>query len=207
MSTDLLRKIVKESVKVLFDQITGGRISCESEATLQLHLGRIISQVSDLLITQPNQTISLELEKPLPKELGLKGRIDIWFSIGGEQAEAPLRCAMELKFFKKANHREPNNRYDVFKDIARLERCNICADVAYMLVATDHDHYISQEEYSPDTADFDFRNGKKYSAGNELTYRTGNYGNPISLKNHYEFIWSSSMGGLKYLLLEVPVKT
>jgi hypothetical protein len=48
MSLDRLRNIVNLAVPTLFRQISGGRVRCESEATLQLHLGRIISTAADL---------------------------------------------------------------------------------------------------------------------------------------------------------------
>lgn len=119
MSAERLREIVRASVPRLFAQIHGGRIVCESEATLQLHLGRIIATVADLEIASPRETFSIELEKPLTGGRAKRGRIDIWFKLTTD-ADLEWRCAIELKFFKKINQREPNNRYDVFKDIARL---------------------------------------------------------------------------------------
>lgn len=131
-----LRNIVNLSVPTLFRQINGGRVRCESEATLQLHLGRIIATAADLEIMSERETFSVELEKPLRGADGKRGRIDIWFRLTDNQAR-DWRCAIELKFFKRENHREPNNRYDVFKDIARLESCADVADIGFMLVAAD----------------------------------------------------------------------
>ena len=117
MSLSRLRNIVHLAVPTLFRQISGGRVRCESEATLQLHLGRIISSAADLEIISERETFSVELEKPLRSNGGKRGRIDVWFRLtDGDGRE--WRCAIELKFFKRENHREPNNRYDVFKDIA-----------------------------------------------------------------------------------------
>lgn len=117
MSLDRLRNIVNLAVPTLFRQISGGRVHCESEATLQLHLGRIISTAADLEIISERETFSIELEKPLRSNGGKRGRIDVWFRLTDDEARE-WRCAIELKFFKRENHREPNNRYDVFKDIA-----------------------------------------------------------------------------------------
>ena len=58
-----LRNIVNLSVTTLFRQIGGGRVRCESEATLQLHLGRIIATAADLEMTSENETFS----EPDPK--------------------------------------------------------------------------------------------------------------------------------------------
>ncbi|MFC3784086.1 hypothetical protein GGR90_000740 [Sphingopyxis italica] len=203
MSLERLRSIVALAVPTLFAQIHGGRIHCESEATLQLHLGRIIALAAELKAVGPFETFGIELEKPLTEDRGGRGRLDIWFRLTTGDG-ANWRCALELKLFKKANQREPNNRYDVFKDIARLERCGDVADLGFMLVATDHRHYIEQSEYSRDTRDFDFRDGKTYSAGSPLEYRTSKpHGAPITLASNYTFQWTPDESNLRYLLLEV----
>lgn len=202
MSIERLRKIVQVSVPSLFAQIEGGRLLCESEATLQLHFGRIISEVADIETVGARETFSIELEKPLRRDEGKRGRIDIWFCLTDNTGQE-WRCAIELKFFKKQNHREPNNRYDVFKDIARLEKCGDVANLGFMLVATDHSHYMSQDIYSQDTSDFDFRDGKSYKAGTKLTYKTGRYGEPITLNMDYNFDWKVTTASIGYLLLEV----
>ena len=202
MSVQRLRDIVNVAVPTLFAQIQGGRVRCESEATLQLHLGRIITTVADLNIVSLRETFSIELEKPLQGEGGKRGRIDIWFHLITNDG-TELRCALELKFFKKSNQREPNNRYDVFKDIARLERCHDVADLGFMLVATDHEHYITQASYSAETSDFDLRDGKSYKAGSKLIYKTGGYGAPITLARNYQFRWAGATTTLRYLLLEI----
>ena len=190
MSTARLCEIVNIAIPRLFEQIRGGRIVCESEATLQLHLGRIIATVADLYLVSERETFSIELEKPLRGGREKRGRIDIWFQLTLANGTV-TRCAIELKFFKEANHREPNSRYDVFKDIARLERCKDVADVAFMLVGTDHQHYVSHASYSKNTADFDIRHGATYQAGTRLEYRTAKpYDVPITLAHDYEFRWA-----------------
>ncbi|MEH3038556.1 MAG: hypothetical protein PGN21_00590 [Sphingomonas paucimobilis] len=202
MSVERLRTIVNLAVPTLFRQIAGGRVRCESEATLQLHLGRIIATAADLEITSERETFSVELEKPLRGAGGKRGRIDVWFRLTDDDGQE-WRCAIELKFFKRENHREPNNRYDVFKDIARLESCGDVADLGFMLVATDHRHYVDHPAFSEATSDFDFRHGQSYSAGNVLTYRTGSYGEPITLAGNYAFQWAEGTAALHHILLEV----
>lgn len=198
-----MRAIVQQSVERLFAQIDGGRVFCESEATLQLHLGRIIALVGDLHITSDGEVFSIELEKPLRGGRAKRGRIDVWFRLR-DRSGRDWRCAMELKFFKRANHREPNNRYDVFKDMCRLEEAGDVADLCYMLVATDHLHYVSHAEYSVDTGDFDFRHGSIYRSGKLLTYKTScEHGPPISLKSDYEFRWIAGSAEIKRLLVEI----
>ena len=199
MLEERIDRIVRSSVHYLFAQIVGGRLACQSEATLQLHLGRIVASVADLETVGAGETFALELEKPA----GGRGRIDVWFKLIDSDGQ-DRSCAIELKFFKKVNHREPNNRYDVFNDVRRLEDSKSLADVGYMLVATDHRHYVDQDAYSSDTADFDFRHGRSYAAGTVMTY-CGQYGDPIELRNSYRFEWAETSGPLSYLLFEVPV--
>lgn len=111
-----------------------------------------------------------------------------------------------MKFFKKENHREPNNRYDVFQDIANLEKYKNEGgiDIFYFMLATDHNHYYSQETYSEDTKDFDFRNGAIYHAGTMLSYKTDTpYGEPIVLQNDYRFTWAPPIGEKYFLKLAI----
>jgi hypothetical protein len=103
------------------------------------------------------------------------------------------RAAIELKFFKKENHREPNNRYDVFKDLSNLEMYKQHdIDLCYFILATDHSHSCSQGSYSSDTADFDFRHDKSYKAKTVLKDRTAKpYGVDLALSNDYVFRWDN----------------
>jgi hypothetical protein len=94
-----------------------------------------------------------------------------------------------------------------FLDIHNLESYGSFAECCFLLVATDHDHYVNHDSYSPDTSDFDFRQGKLYNAGTIATYRTTTpYGNPITLNNSYQFVWNQEVSGLHFLQLAVNPK-
>lgn len=202
MSVERLQRIVENAVPILFDQIEGGRVPVQSEASLQLHLGRIIMTVADLEMVSPRETFAIELEKPLGGSG--RGRLDVWFRLTTDD-DHEYRCAMELKFFKKASQAEPVNRHNVMLDIARLEKCGDVAEIGFMLVVTDHPHYVDWESYSHDTADFDFRHGRRYASGTVMTYRTpGSTRTSITLRNDYEFAWTEATRQLRYLLLKVP---
>jgi len=138
------------------------------------------------------------------KSTSNKAKIDIWLSLEDSETREEHACAIELKYFKKENQREPNNRYDVFKDLHNLENYGQFADCGFLLVATDHSHYISKDKYSENTKDFDFRHGRSYKSGTELTYRTPKpHGPPIKLKGDYEFNWREVESGLNFLLVSV----
>jgi hypothetical protein len=70
MTVERLRHIVNVALQTLFAQIYGGRVQRESEAALQLHLGGVITTVTDLLVTKQRETFSIELEKPLADRRG-----------------------------------------------------------------------------------------------------------------------------------------
>lgn len=89
--------------------------------------------------------------------------------------------------------REPVNRHKAVLDIARLERCRDVADIGFMLVATNHPHYVDRETYSPDTADFDFRDGRRYASDTVVMYRTR--GSDLAST------WTGGTRQLRYLLL------
>ena len=61
----------------------------------------------------------VKLKSTSVKSKSKNARVDILMTFGTENEYAT--GAIELKFFKKKNHREPNNRYDIFKDISNLE--------------------------------------------------------------------------------------
>jgi hypothetical protein len=211
MYQDRLKQIVSLSFKSLYEKINGGLLVVENEASLQLQISSILKTLGELFVYRRDEIFSIELEKPVKLKSGLfnksnssKARIDIFISIENTMTDEKHSCAIELKYFKKANHREPNNRYDVFKDIQNLENYGEFAEYGVLLVATDHEHYVSQDSYFRDTADFDFRNGTKYKAGTLLEYRKDKpYGSPISLNNSYEFNWLNTIGGISFMLLDV----
>ena len=211
MYRDRLIEVVEFSYLRLREKINGGRVCIENEASLQLQLSSILKSTGELYERSKNELFSVELEKPVllsdapfKKSGTTKAKIDIWISFENLETKAKHSCAIELKFFKYANHREPNNRYDVFADIQNLEAYSNFADLGFLIVATDHHHYVNKDSFSQDTSDFDFRHGKSYEAGTVLTYKTNKpYGDPITLCNSYSFTWDECSGGIHFLKLSV----
>jgi hypothetical protein len=211
MSRDRLIRVFELAYECLRQKINGGRIKVENEASLQLQFAGIIKSVGELLEVHRDEFFSIELEKPVEligtnfgKSGSARAKIDIYCTYTNISTRASQSLAIEMKFFKRKNHREPNNRYDVYADIHNLENYGGFADCCYMVVATDHDHYVSQKSYSFDTGDFDFREGTAYVAGTVASYRTAvPYGEPIALKGSYMFCWDTAAGGLHFLRLAV----
>lgn len=206
-----INQIVNMAYDRLCGKITGQRIKVANEASLQLQLASILKTLGELYEESPGERFNIELEKSVTltgdefiKSGTGKAKIDIWLSLENAEGNGRHACAIEIKYFKKANQREPNNRYDVFKDLHNLERYGDFVDVGYLLVATDHPHYINQTEYSEDTKDFDFREGATYKGGTELSYRTPSpYGPTIKLHNSYRFQWRTVESGLCFLFVKV----
>lgn len=167
----------------------------DNEASFQLQLSYILKSVGVLYEFKLQDKFIIELENYITlteesiKSNSNQARVDIILSLGDEKESK--RCAIELKYFKKSSHREPNNRYDVFKDLSNLELYKENGiDLCYFMVGTDHEHYVNQDTYSENTKDFDFRDESIYKAGTELIYRTTTpYGPPIKLNKSYKFKW------------------
>lgn len=212
MYRDRLIEIVEFSYARLREKINGGRICVKNEASLQLQLSSLLKSVGELYESKKNEVFSIELEKPVLLSSGVfgksstgKAKIDIYISIEDIKTKERHSCAIELKFFKHINHREPNNRYDVFSDIKNLEAYGDFSDFGFLIIATDHDHYVNQDSYSQETADFDFRHGSHYKCGRVLTYKTAKpYGEPIMLGNSYSFAWDECTNGIHFMKLFVP---
>lgn len=211
MPQERITRVFDLAYECLRRKINGGRIEVENEASLQLQFAAILKSVGELLEVHRDEFFSIELEKPVElseatfgKSQTSKAKIDIFCSYTTISNGEVHSCAIEIKYFRKKNHREPNNRYDVFSDIHNLENYGDFAERCFMVVATDHDHYVTQESYSADTCDFDFRNGKSYEAGTLATYRTQvPYGESIKLAGSYSFKWDPTAGGLHFMQLVV----
>ena len=211
MYKERLNTIIELSFNCLYEKINGGLIIIENEASLQLQISSIMKTFGEQFIFRKDELFSIELEKPVllsngtfSKSNSSKARIDIFISIENIKTNEKTSCSIELKYFKKSNQREPNNRYDVFKDIQNLENYGEFSNFGYLIVATDHEHYISHNQYLDDTADFDSRNNSKYKSGTQLEYKTTiPYGNPIIFEIVYGFFCQTPVKGISFLLLEV----
>lgn len=202
-------KIIDLSMDSLYKKINAGMVKIDNEASLQLQLSYLIKILADVFLYSVDEKFSIELEKSVinPDGFGKSGsnkaRIDIFLTFQNIQTDEEFKCAIELKYFKKENHREPNNRYDVFKDILHLENYKKYADKGFLIVATDHKHYVEHPKYSDNTKDFDFRHNSQYKSGTKLVYNTEKpHGEPIILNNDYEFLWKK-LDGINFLKLEV----
>ncbi len=204
----LTEEIIETAYKLLTHKLAYGGITARNESAFQLELGHILKTIGQLYEFRIEDKFHLEFETYISlngtsiKSKSERARVDLLLKY--QDDDSSTKAAIELKFFKKDNHREPNNRYDVFKDISNLEMYkehNI--DLCYFILATDHSHYCNQNSYSTDTFDFDFRHNKEYKSGKILKYKTSKpFGPAIVLKQDYCFNWDKIMD-LYFLKLKV----
>ena len=204
----LTEEIIETAYRLLTHKLAYGGITARNESAFQLEFGHILKTLGQLYEFRLVDKFHLEFETYISlngtsiKSKSERARVDLLLKY--QDDDSSTKAAIELKFFKRENHREPNNRYDVFEDISNLEMYkehNI--DLCYFILATDHAHYCYQNSYSIDTADFDFRHNKEYKAGTILQYKTTKpFGPDIILKQNYSFMWDK-INDLHFLKLKV----
>ena len=204
-----LKEIIEMSFRTLELKLANGGIISKNEASFQLELGYILKVFGQLYEFHPNEKFNLEMESYVDlkeksiKSKSKKARVDILMTFGNENQK--IKSVIELKFLKKKNRGEPNNRYDIFKDISNLEAYKENGiDLCYFYISTDHSHYVNQETYSIDTADFDFRDGVEYQKGTILNYNTAKPDKvPIELQGDYNFKWTEPAENIYFMKLEI----
>lgn len=187
------RRIITLAYEILRKKVAGGIVVINNEASLQLQLGAILQTLGPLFEFDTRDRFIIELEGRLPALAPAHdAEVDILISLGDETRFST--CAIELKYFKKENGREPLSRYDAFVDLARLEAFRQRhVDSAYFIVGTDNPHFVSHPKYGAAAEAFDLRDNACYAAGTTLTYntRSGPSHPPVRLNNNYEFKWDS----------------
>lgn len=191
----LVTKIIEIAYELITHKLAYGGLIARNESAFQLEFGHILKTIGHLYEFRLVDKFHLEFETYIYlnensiKSKSARARVDLFLKYKDDASET--NAAIELKFLKKENHREPNNRYDVFKDLSNLELYKIHGiDLCYLILVTDHSHYSQQKTYSIDTSDFDFRHNSKYKSSKILKYKTIKpYGPDIKLKRNYLFKW------------------
>ena len=204
----LTEEIIETAYKLLTHKLAFGGLTARNESAFQLEFGHILKTIGQLYEFRLVDKFHLEFETYISlngtsiKSKTDRARVDLLLKY--QDDDSLTKAAIELKFFKKENHREPNNRYDVFKDISNLELYKSHdIDLCYFILATDHSHYCYQDSYSADTEDFDFRHDKEYKSGKVLQYKTAKpFGPDITLNQNYTFKWDR-INDLNFLKLKV----
>ena len=109
---------------MLTHKLAFGVLTARNESAFQLEFGHILKTIGQLYEFRLVDKFHLEFETYISlngtsiKSKTDRARVDLLLKY--QDDDSSTEAAIELKFFKKENHREPNNRYDVFKDISNL---------------------------------------------------------------------------------------
>lgn len=143
------------------NQVAGGAIQIENEASMQLHLSNILLQLGRLNIFSPSEYFNVLLERiiDLPKSTSKsknkKARVDIWIEIKNENEEC-YAAAIELKYLKKSKAAAVTDaRYSIYQDLENLEQYCIRLDnlMIYEVVLTDNPNFLENNEIKFSIAD------------------------------------------------------
>ncbi|CUH82410.1 hypothetical protein [Tropicibacter naphthalenivorans] len=207
MTIEAAEDLFSRALEEVIGQVNRGDLGEANEATVQHHLALSLH----LLAREEGLPFSIIMERRIqrtnggvfPKKGSNNAEIDVFFTVGEDET----RCAVELKLFKRSNHREPNNRYDSYADLANLEiYLEEHCDIGFFVLLTDHPHYFDPAfgDHRPGTADFSLREGHVYQAQRELSYRTNTpYGTPLTLRQDYSFHWQNDGNDWRFLILKV----
>lgn len=116
--------IVDYAYRLFCNQVEGGIIHIDNEASMQLHLSNILLQLGRLNVFAPDEQFKVSLEKKIElNEPTCKSkkiaRIDIWVEI--VNSNGSHAAAIELKFLKSENPAVTDARHSVYKDLENLE--------------------------------------------------------------------------------------
>lgn len=121
-----LRKVIDEAYAIFCQQMAGGVISLENEASMQLFLSNILLQLGRVNEFAKDEHFSIKLEA-VQKDTGTEkspknARADIWIKFE-KRLQIVAAAAIELKcFIHKKNAAVTDALYSVYKDLQNLEK-------------------------------------------------------------------------------------
>ena len=157
-----MEHIIDYAYMLFCNQVTGGGIHIDNEASMQLHLSNILLQLGRLNVFSSDEHFDIILEKkilldsPTCKSKNKKALVDIWIEIikGIDEYYA---AAIELKHLKKS--KAPNvtqKRHSVYEDLENLEQ-----------YASQHANLMTCEIICSDNLNFVENKGMKFSIADD----------------------------------------
>ena len=138
-----MEQILANAYMLFCNQVAGGVIHIENEASMQLHLSNILLQLGRLYEFSADEHFNIVLEKkidlasPTIKSANKKARVDIWIELS-KANEVQATAAVELKYLKKTDGAAVTDaRYSVYKDLENLEQyyvgsgCLVICEIVY----------------------------------------------------------------------------
>ena len=212
-----LSRIVETAYEVVCYKIAERSIDIFNEASLQLHIGSIMSSIGHLYEFSSSDIFVIDLEKRIE---GFKGtaksnnvaRCDIVLSFKiGERVHA--RAFLELKFFKASNESKSaeatkDNRFGLFEDLENLEiyrslfkgESKEGAPLCYEIAIAENGTYSNPKSRSS----LNIGNGKMTNDSKDknglITYASRK---PVQLEGNYKFCWTTYRTDLYSLIVRL----
>ncbi len=157
-----MEQIINYAYMLFCNQVAGGSISIENEASMQLHLSNILLQLGRLNVFSTDEFFNIILEKklhlssPTNKSKNQNARIDIWIEILKDN-QAVCSAAIELKYLKYSKAAAVTDaRHSVYKDLENLEQ-----------YAVEHKNLLVCEIVFSDNQNFIINKDKKFSIADD----------------------------------------
>lgn len=180
-----IKEIIDYAYALFCNQVVGGYINIENEASMQLHLSNILLQLGRLNIFSSDEFFNIILEKKITlnqetcKSKNRQARVDIWIEF--KKGDSILSAAaIELKYFRKANPAVTDERHSVYADLENLEQ-----------YASQCDNLMICEIVFSDNQNFPENRSVKFSIADDTvisSYKGDATYSAINLSNQYELI-------------------
>ena len=192
-----MEQILANAYMLFCNQVAGGVIHIENEASMQLHLSNILLQLGRLYEFSADEHFNIVLEKkidlasPTIKSANKKARVDIWVELS-KADEVQATAAVELKYLKKTDSAAVTDaRYSVYKDLENLEQYHVGSGclVICEIVYSDNPNFLEKKGMKFSIADDTVIS----SYGGDTTY------GEIVLSNQYPPLRWDRYGGHNFL--------
>ena len=192
-----MEQILANAYMLFCNQVAGGVIHIENEASMQLHLSNILLQLGRLYEFSADEHFNIVLEKkidlasPTIKSANKKARVDIWIELS-KANEVQATAAVELKYLKKTDSAAVTDaRYSVYKDLENLEQYHVGSGnlVICEIVYSDNPNFLEKKGMKFSIADDTVIS----SYGGDTTY------GEIVLSNQYPPLRWDRYGGHNFL--------
>jgi len=196
-----LRYLVDLSWKIFQENINGKQIKINKEASMQLHLSVILKQLGSLFCFEPGENFTIIMEKFYEGK-----NIDIVCSIGNIKAAIELKCLNEKT--SKGTYRAAYDisRYQIYKDIERLESYRTDFELRKFFCMTDDSKIwntnVKGYANSFNTGDGYLAKAQIYSPPWKGKWKSKTLDKEIAFKNNYKFQW---LKGDKYRFLSLDI--
>jgi len=187
-----LNLVIDTAWKILFERIYSGVQEVNKEATLQLHLAKLIFELGNVYCIKPNEQFKIVLEKTYePNDKSKKMSIDIVCELNN------MKAAIELKSYKQEHGAETDNSYRALEDVQRLQNFEGFAIRKFFCLT--NKSYYAQAKKTGVIRNISLENGKVYKAYTPINYKDHH----LEFKHDFKCNWTSKTDW-HYLQIDVP---